>query len=97
MRGTVPFPITIFNQFVDAHGLDAELKTRFEKFNGFYNGCRHFGKTTGDKGYQRIDDLTFSVARECYEFGLEVWRTVIEVYRRKGDISLDDFEEEYGC
>jgi hypothetical protein len=93
----VPPPIKLFNGFVDAHGLDAGLKTRFRRFNYFYNGCRHFGKTTDDERYQRIDDLTFSVTRDCYEFGLEVWRTVIEVYRGEGGVNLDDFEEEYGC
>ena len=88
----VRYPIQIFNAFVDAHGLDADLKRQFERFNYFYNGCRHFGKTTTGKGYKRIEEVTFPVARECYEFGLTVWRTVIGVYRDEVGNELDDLD-----
>ena len=88
----VRYPRDIFHAFVDTHGLDPQLKTEFDEFNYFYNGCRHFGKTTGGKGYDRIDQLTFSVAKECYEFGLKVWRTVIGVYREEEENELEEFE-----
>lgn len=85
-------PFRIFNAFVDAHGLDPNLKTRFERFNDLYNGCRHFGKTTTGTGYLRVDQLTYQVAKECFEFGMEVWQTVINVYRNEEDSDLDDFD-----
>jgi hypothetical protein len=90
----VDFPIDIFNRFVDAHGLDQDLKARFARFNGFYNGCRHFGTTTTGSGYEGVDDLTFVETEQCYEFGLEVWRTVVEVWQKEKDSQLRDFEPE---
>lgn len=93
----VPYPIEIFGDFVEAHRLDPKLRCRFERFNYFYNGCRHFGRTTGSKGYERIDELTVAVAQECYQFGLEVWRTVIAVYRAEEGSDLNELSEEDLC
>jgi len=91
----VPYPIGVFSDFVDAHGLDPSLKNEFKRFNYFYNGCRHFGRTTSGKGYRGIDELTFQTAKECYEFGLKVWRTVIRVYDREEEADLEEFIEEH--
>jgi hypothetical protein len=88
----VPRPIRIFNCFVAAHHLDKKLKKRFKQFNYFYNGCRHFGLTTKGAGYDTIDQLTYDKARECFDFGMEVWRTVVGVYRRQEDSHLDEFD-----
>ena len=90
LQNEVPYPIDIFNQFVDAHGLDPNLKVRFRRFNYFYNGCRHFGRTTGTHGYDRVDQLSYPVARECYEFGLEVWQTVVRVFRKEPGADLEE-------
>ena len=87
----VPYPITIFNEFIDHHGLDINLKEEFAQFNYFYNGCRHFGKTTGGEGYQKIDQMTYQVAKDCYEFGIKVWRIVINVYRQEKGTDLEEF------
>ena len=90
----VPYPIQIFDDFVVAHNLDPQLKTRFQRFNYFYNGCRHFGRTTTGAGYNRIDQLSFDVAQECFIFGLEVWKIVIGVYRQQENSCLDEFDIE---
>ena len=92
IRDKVRYAIQIFDDFVDAHGLNPHLKTRFKQFNYFYNGCRHFGKTTGGAGYTRIDELTFPVAKECFEFGMEVWKTVIGVHRKEDESKLDELD-----
>lgn len=89
---SVPYPRDLVAAFIDAHELDPEIKNKFERFNYFYNGCRHFGLTTTGKGYDRVDQLTISIARECYEFGLELWRTVISVFRQDPDSDLDEFD-----
>lgn len=86
------YPIQIFNAFVDEHELDQELKTKFEKFNYFYNGCRHFRKTISGSEYTKIDQITFEVAKDCFSFGLEVWKTVIGVYRNEQDSDLEEFD-----
>ena len=93
--GCVPYPRDLVAAFVDKHELEPEIKTKFDRFNYFYNGCRHFGLTTTGKGYDRIDQLTIAVARECYEFGLELWRTVISVFREDPESDLDEFDPEY--
>lgn len=94
----VPYPIDIFIDFVDTHKLNHNLKKRFKKFNYFYNGCRHFGKTTGGgNGYKCIDELTFKIALECYNFGLEVWQTIINTYRGENGSDLDELEEVNNC
>ena len=87
----VPYPIDVFFEFVDAHGLDPSLKDDFKRFNYFYNGCRHFGRTISGKGYQRINQLTFQVAKECYEFGLRVWTIIIRVYDQDEESDLEEF------
>jgi len=90
----VPPPLEILRKFVRHHGLSSDLVVRFERFNYFYNGCRHFGKTTTGRGYKSVDELTFTVARECYEFGLEIWSIVIGVYGRQPDSDLEGFDIE---
>jgi hypothetical protein len=87
----VPSPQKIFSAFVDEHGLDLELKSRFDRFNYFYNGCRHFGLTKSGKGYYKIDQLTLPVMQECYEFGLELWKIVISVFQKDPENDLDEF------
>lgn len=94
-RSKVRFPIEIFNDLVDEHGLDRKLKDDFQRFNCLYNGCRHFGKTTTGKGYESTDQLTFKVAKECFEFGLTVWRTVISIYQNAEGSVLYDFDLEF--
>jgi hypothetical protein len=42
----VPYPIDIFKSFVKTYGLNEHLINEFCQFNYFYNGCRHFGRTT---------------------------------------------------
>ena len=91
----VPYPRDLVAAFVDKHQLDPEIKNKFERFNYFYNGCRHFGLMTTGKGYDRVDQLTVPVARECYESGLELWRTVILVFREDPESDLDEFNLEY--
>lgn len=93
--GSVPSPLDLFRSFVQHHALSQDLVERFERFNYFYNGCRHFGKTTTGRGYRSVDELSFAVAQECYEFGLEVWSVVIEVFRGKRDSDLDEFDIEH--
>jgi len=90
----VPYPLELFRSFVEHHDLPSELITRFERFNYFYNGCRHFGLTTTGRGYDSVNELSFAVARECYEFGLHVWAVVIEVFRNELGSDLDDFDME---
>ena len=94
LQKTVPYPIDLFTEFVDTHGLDPALKDEFETFNYFYNGCRHFGRTTSGKGHHRVNELTFSVAKNCFEFGLKVWRTVVQVYQQDGESDLEEFVDE---
>lgn len=87
----VGYPIDIFRKFVNHHSLDKKLLSDYDKFNKFYNGCRHFGQTTTGGGYSRVDELTYDVTTECYAFGLEVWKAVIGVYRGEQGADLDDF------
>ncbi len=96
-EASVPAPLEIFRTFVRHHGLPDDLVVRFERFNYFYNGCRHFGKTTTGRGYRSVDELTFTVVRECYEFGLEIWSIVIGVFRSQRDSDLEDFNLENVC
>ena len=88
----VPHPNVLVRAFVEKHGLDPELKTKFERFNYFYNGCRHFGLTTSRRGYDRVDQLTLAVAKECYAFGLELWQAVISVFRQDPKSDLDELD-----
>ena len=92
--GKVPNPIEIFSAFVKEHNLEPALTSQFERFNYFYNGCRHFGLTTGRHGYDRVDQLTMPVARECYEFGCEIWKIVIGAFRKDPESDLADFNLE---
>ncbi len=89
--GKVRYPIEIFKDFVNAYGLDPNLIERFERFNYFYNGCRHFGATTTGAGYSRVNQLTYERAIKCFEFGIDVWRTVIGVFRDELGADLEEF------
>jgi hypothetical protein len=88
----VPYPLELVGAFIDEHGLDQKLKTDFERFNYFYNGCRHFGLTTDGSGYNRIDQLTLPVAEECYGRGLDIWQAVISVFRQDPKSDLAEFD-----
>ena len=88
----VPYPVELVSAFVDEHGLDPALKADFERFNYFYNGCRHFGLTTNGSGYDRIDQLTLPVAEECYGLGLDIWQAVMSVFRQDPKSDLSEFD-----
>jgi hypothetical protein len=88
----VPYPLELVSAFVDEHGLDPNLKADFERFNYFYNGCRHFGRTTNGSGYSKIDQLTLPVAEECYSLGLDLWLAVISVFRQDPKSDLAEFD-----
>jgi len=88
----VPFPIELVTAFVKEHGLDPQLNADFVRFNYFYNGCRHFGLSTNGSGYYRVDQLTFPVAEQCYSFGLDLWRTVISVFKQDPQNDLSAFD-----
>ncbi|MAS92652.1 MAG: hypothetical protein CMO55_05590 [Verrucomicrobiales bacterium] len=86
----VPYPRNIFFNLVDTHQLDPRLKEKYNRFNYFYNGCRHFGVTLNDSAHNKIDELTFKVASECFEFGLEIWRIVINIYAADPENDLSE-------
>ena len=88
----VPSPGKIFNDFVDTNNIDPSLKKQFEEFVFYYDGCRHFGKTSGNISYKKIDQLTFQKAKECYEFGLKIWKIVIDVFRSEPSNELDELD-----
>ena len=96
----VPYPIELVDAFVEEHGLDPQIKTDFERFNYFYNGCRHFGLSTNGTGYSRVDQLTLPVAKECYTLGLDLWRAVISAFKQdpRNDLSAFDLLAlNHGC
>ena len=86
----VPAPAKLLRSFVNAHGLDPKLATEFARFQYFYDGCRHFGKSTSGIGHRRVDDLTFGAARECFDVGNRIWRAVLEVF---GKVPGSDFAD----
>ena len=90
----VPPPSMIFNSLVDRHGLDPSLKGQFQEFVSAYDQCRHFGLTSnGDRHFQ-VSQVTLDKTRALYTFGLLVWETVIEVFRRDPESDLDDLNLE---
>ena len=93
----VPSPGRIFEDLVDRHGLDPLLKQRFQDFIETYDRCRHFGLTNDGSRHWHVSQVTLDRIRELYEFGLLVWATVIDIYRRDPEsdlihLSLQDVE-----
>jgi hypothetical protein len=68
----------------------------FERLNDYYNGCRHFGKTTEGEGHRRVDELTYEVTAECFDTGLRIWRSLLEAYGRdpQSDLAELDIDNE---
>lgn len=88
----VPAPKDIFSSFVDTHGLDPELKTKFGEFIDSYDQCRHFGLTSDGARHWQVSQVTLTRTQELYDFGLLVWDTVIGVFRRDPQNHLDELD-----
>jgi len=91
LSGRVDFPVPLFERLVDHHGLDSQLKQDFQKFNTYYNACRHFGRTVDGSGYERIDSLDYKLTEWLYNFGVRVWMTVIQIYAKDEGIEFEEF------
>lgn len=87
--GRVPSPKDIFEALVDKHGLKPELKQVFRDFIETYDRCRHFGLTNDGSRHWHVSQVTLDKTRELYEFGLEVWKAVIDIYRRDPESDLE--------
>lgn len=92
--GRVPLPAQIFQSIVRKHGLDSSLPGRFIKFIDRYDQCRHFGLTADGSRHYEVSQVEFEATKEHFEFGLEVWRHMINVYRadRQNDLEQLDLE-----
>lgn len=86
----VPSPYRIFDYLVEEHQLDSTLKDQFRGFIEVYDHCRHFGLTSDGSRHWQVSQVTLDKTRKLYEFGLLVWATVIEIYRRDPRNELDD-------
>jgi hypothetical protein len=65
---------------------------KFDRFVYFYDGCRHFGRTPSKLSYRKIDELTFDVAKECFDFGLRIWREVVQAFNKVPGAELQEFD-----
>lgn len=88
----VPYPAKLLKDFVHKHQLNPDLLVKFDRFSYFYNGCRHFGRTRDDSGYSRVDQLTYHVAKESFEFGLDLWNEIVGVFDGQPGADLGEFD-----
>lgn len=88
----VPSPTTIFKSIVTKHRLDLSLIDQFRDFIDCYDHCRHFGLTRDGTRHSQVGQVTLDKTRELYNFGLLVWSTIIEVFRREPGSELEDFD-----
>lgn len=88
----VPSPAKIFGSFIEEYQLDPVLKDQFQDFIDTYDHCRHFGLTSDGGRHWQVSQVTFEKTRRLYEFGLRVWASVIDVYRRDPKNELDELD-----
>jgi len=88
----VPSPFKIFESLVEEYQLDPALNDQFQDFIDTYDQCRHFGLTSDGSRHWQVSQVTLDKTRKLYEFGLLVWTTVIDVYRRDPKNELDDLD-----
>ncbi|MDN3523080.1 hypothetical protein [Halomonas ramblicola] len=90
----LPSPSKIFDSLVDKHGLDPSLKDQFKEFIDAYDHCRHFGLTNDGSRHFQVSQVTLDKARKFYGFGLLVWETVVDIFRRDPESELNDLDLE---
>lgn len=90
----VPSPIKIFESLVDKYNLKVDLKSEFKEFINTYDQCRHFGLTNNGRRHWEVSQLTFEKTRKMYEFGLEIWRVVISIYKNDDANDLSELNIE---
>lgn len=88
----VPPPSEIFESLVQKHNLDAALLPRFTEFIHAYDHCRHFGITDDHRRHHDVDRITLDRTKALYEFGLLVWKLVIEAYKHDTSNELDELD-----
>ena len=90
--GRVPSPSKIFESLIDKHKLDSHLKDQFREFVQTYDQCRHFGLTSDGSRHWEVSQLTLEKTRKFYTFGLVVWQTVIEIFRKDPENELEELD-----
>ena len=90
----VPSPSMIFNNLIDKHNLKGSLKQQFREFIDTYDHCRHFGLTSDGSRHWEVSQVTLEKTRKMYKFGLLVWETVIDIFRKEPGSELDDLDLE---
>lgn len=91
----VPSPTKIFQSIVREHRLDESLLSKFAKFIEIYDQCRHFGLTTDGTRHHQVSQVELAATEEHFNFGLEVWRQVINVYRTDRANDLEELDLEH--
>jgi hypothetical protein len=67
------------------------LNREFSDFLNYYSAIRHFGKVKDDMNYKSIDELTLVKLNHFRSMTIEIWDTVISMYRQDDENDIGEF------
>lgn len=67
-----------------------DLNKRFQEFLNYYGAIRRFGRTKDGQVYARVDEITLSEAARFIELTIEIWDTILSIFKRDRANDLAD-------
>lgn len=72
------------------HATRKRLNKRFQEFLDYYGAIRHFGRNRDAQIYMKVDDITFTKVRFFRDLSVEIWDTILDIFKRDDQNDLDD-------
>ncbi len=68
------------------------LNKGFEAFRDYYGAIRHFGRNRDTQIYVKVDDITFTKVRCLRDLCVEIWDTILKIFKQNDENDLDDID-----
>jgi len=68
------------------------LTQRFQEFLEYYDAVRHFGLNRDGTKHAKVDSLTFEKMSNFKDLAIEIWDTMIVIFKADPNNDLEDLE-----
>lgn len=86
-------PGTLLSTILKKSGIDRTIQKHlnkgFQDFLNYYGAVRHFGRNKDVTTYAKVDDITFSKLCQFKDLTIEIWDTILTIFKRNDENDLD--------
>ena len=87
-------PGTLLGIILKSTDIDRATRKRlnkgFQEFLDYYGAIRHFGHNRDTQIYMKVDEITFTKVRFFRNLTVEIWDTILDIFKRDDQNDLDD-------